>query len=110
VAQRVHIVLEDDIDGGTAEETVRFGLDGAAYEVDLSAANAAKLRAALAPYVGVGRRSSGGGRSSRKSARSRNGSGPNPSDIRDWARANGHPVSDRGRVPAEIKAAYDAAN
>ncbi len=109
MAQRVHIVLEDDIDGDTAEETVRFGLDGSTYEIDLSAKNAAKLRDALAPYVAAARRSSGG-RGSRKSQRSRSGSGTNPSDIRDWARANGYQVSDRGRVPAEVKAAYDAAN
>lgn len=109
MAQRVHIVLEDDIDGGTAEETVRFGLDGAMYEIDLSTANAAKLRDVLAPYVGVARRSAGG-RGTRKTQRNRGGSGSNPSDIRDWARANGHTVSDRGRVPAHVKAAYDAAN
>ena len=109
MAQRVHIVLEDDIDGSTAEETVRFGLDGTSYEIDLSAKNAAKLRDALAPYVGAARRASGS-RGSRRSQRTRGGSGPNPSDIREWARANGHEVSDRGRVPASVKAAYEAAN
>lgn len=109
MAQRVHIVLEDDIDGDAAEETVRFALDGNSYEIDLSAQNAAKLRDALAPYVGAARRSTGG-RGGRKSSRGRGGSGSNPSEIREWARANGHQVSDRGRVPAEIKAAYDAAN
>lgn len=109
MAQRVHIVLEDDMDGGTAEETVRFGLDGAMYEIDLSTTNAAKLRDVLAPYVGAGRRSTGG-RGTRKTQGNRSGSGASPSDIRDWARANGHTVSDRGRVPAHVKAAYDAAN
>lgn len=109
MAQRVHIVLEDDIDGGTAEETVRFALDGSSYEIDLSAENAAKLRDALAQYIAAARRYTGG-RGSRKSQRGRSGSGTSPSDIRDWARANGYQVSDRGRVPAEVKAAYDAAN
>jgi hypothetical protein len=108
VAQRVHIVLEDDIDGGSAEQTVTFGLDGTTYEIDLSQSNAAKLRDLLAPYVAAARRSSG--RGGRKSLRSRSSNGPNPAEIRDWARAHGHEVSDRGRVPAQVRAEYDAAH
>jgi hypothetical protein len=108
VAQRVHIVLEDDLDGGTAEETVTFALDGTTYEIDLSQTNAAKLRDMLAPYVASARRSSG--RGNRKSSRGRGSGGPNPADIRDWARAHGHEVSDRGRVPADIRQKYEAAN
>jgi hypothetical protein len=108
VAQRVHIVLEDDLDGSTADETVTFGLDGVSYEIDLSKKNAGKLRDALALYVGTGRRVSG--RTSRKSGRGRAASGPSASEVRDWARAKGYDVSDRGRVPADIRAAYDAAN
>jgi nucleoid-associated protein Lsr2 len=107
VAQRVHIVLEDDIDGGTAEETVTFALDGTTYEIDLSQANAAKLRDLLAPYVSAARRSTG--RGTRKS-RGRSSGGPNPSEIREWARAHGHTVSDRGRVPAHVREKYDAEN
>jgi hypothetical protein len=106
VAQRVHIVLEDDLDGSTADETVTFGLDGASYEIDLSKKNAAKLRDALAGYVAHARRvSSRGGRRGRRAS-----SGPSPSQVRDWARSHGYEVSDRGRVPAEVRAAYDAAN
>ena len=56
MAQTVKIILEDDLDGGPADETVRFGLDGAQYEIDLSSANADKLRAAIRPYVGKARR------------------------------------------------------
>jgi hypothetical protein len=108
VAQRVHIVLEDDIDGGTAEETVTFALDGSTYEIDLSAPNAARLRDTLAPYVAAARRAQG--RGSRKQSRGRNSGGPNPAEIRDWARAHDIEVSDRGRVPAEVRSAYDAAN
>jgi hypothetical protein len=107
VAQRVHIVLEDDLDGSTADETVTFGLDGASYEIDLSKKNAAKLRDAMALYVGSGRRVSG--RSGRK-GRSRASSGPSASEVRQWARDKGYDVSDRGRVPADVRAAYDAAN
>ena len=107
MAQRVHIVLEDDLDGTKADETVSFGLDGSSYEIDLSAENAGKLREALAPYVGTARRVSG--RSGRKAGRGRS-VGPSPSEIREWARENGYDVSDRGRVSADIKAAYEAAN
>jgi hypothetical protein len=105
MAQRVQIVMDDDLDGGTADETVRFGLDGVNYEIDLSAANAKKLRDALKSYVASARRSSSG---RRRRPRTRNGS--NASEIREWARKHGHTVSDRGRVPAEVKAAYDAAH
>ncbi len=109
MAQRVHIVLEDDIDGGSADETVTFGLDGTTYDIDLSQDNAAKLRDALAPYVGVARRSSSS-RGARKATRTRGAGGPDPKEIREWARNHGHQVSDRGRVPAEVKEAFDAAN
>ena len=51
MAQKVRIILEDDLDGGPADETIRFGLDGAHYEIDLSSANAARLRDAIRPFV-----------------------------------------------------------
>lgn len=107
MAQRVHIVLEDDLDGSSADETVMFGLDGANYEIDLSAKNAAKLRDALAKYVGAARRTQARGR--RSTGRSR-ASGSKASVVREWARANGYEVSDRGRVPADVRSAYDAAH
>ncbi len=106
MAQRVHVVLEDDLDGSSADETVMFGLDGANYEVDLSAKNAAKLRESLAQYVAVGRRAQTRGR---RAGRGR-AAGTNASEVREWARANGFEVSDRGRVPAEVKTAYEAAH
>ena len=108
MAQRVHIVLEDDLDGNVADETVTFGLDGVNYEIDLSRKNATKLRDALALYVGSGRRASG--RAGRKPARGRAATGPSALEIREWARAQGYEVSDRGRVPADVRAAYEAAN
>jgi hypothetical protein len=107
VAQRVHVVLEDDLDGSGADETVMFGLDGVNYEVDLSAKNAAKLREALAKYISAGRRTRSRGR--RSPARGR-AAGSNAASIREWARSSGYEVSDRGRVPADVKAAYDAAH
>lgn len=112
MAQRVHIILEDDLDGGTADETVKFGLDGANYEIDLSTGNAATLRDALGPYVGSARRSTGGKGSRKTSSRGRtsSGDGGNASQMRDWAREHGYTVSERGRVSADIKAAFDAAH
>jgi len=102
MAQKVSIVLVDDIDGTDAEETVSFALDGRDYEIDLNSKNAAKLRDALAPYVGHARRAGG-----RK--RNRTG-GPSPADIRAWARENGFDVPDRGRVSQQVKDAYVAAH
>lgn len=106
MAQRINIVLEDDIDGGDATETVMFGLDGIAYEIDLSDKNAARLRDALTKYVASARRTTP--RARRASRRST--SGPSTAQIREWARSAGHDVSDRGRISAEIRAAYEAAS
>lgn len=105
MAQRVHVVLEDDIDGSEAAETVSFALDGTTYEIDLNDQNAAALREALSPYIGHARKASRARRGAGSSARSSSGSA---SDIRAWARSNGHQVSDRGRVPQEIVDAYAA--
>lgn len=109
MAQRVHIVLTDDLDGSDASESLTFGLDGNTYEIDLSSENATKLRESLQPYVAVGRkvgsRARGGGTKGRRSA-----SGSNATDIRAWAQERGMTVSSRGRVPAEIREAYEAAH
>lgn len=108
MAQRVHVVLVDDIDGSDAGETVTFGLDGSTYEIDLNEKNAAALREALAPYVGHARRS-GGSRRAKKSAAAAS-SGPSAAEVREWARENGWDVPDRGRVSADVRQAYDAAH
>ena len=108
MAQRVEYKLVDDVDGGTAVETVSFSLDGVSYEIDLTAANAKKLRNDLAAWVGHARRSGG-----RKSSRKGGAAGQRRSDlsaVRQWARKNGHQVSDRGRISAGILAAYDKAH
>lgn len=106
MAQRVQIILEDDIDGGPADETVTFGLDGVTYEIDLSEKNASALRDALATYTGHARRAGGRRSAGRKPAATRSST----SEVREWARANGHDVSDRGRISADIMAAYEKAN
>jgi hypothetical protein len=107
MAQKVQVILVDDIDGGPAEETVSFALDGTSYEIDLNAANASKLRDTLAPYVGTARRTgsrSSGGRGGRGRGRGRNNQ---TAEIRAWARENGHKVNERGRIPADVVAAYE---
>ena len=112
MAQRVSVVLVDDIDGTEAAETVVFGLDGAEYEIDLSEENADKLRETLAVYIGHGRRANSrrrGGSSSRSSAPARSG-GASAAEIRAWARDNGYDVPDRGRVSAVVREAYAAAH
>lgn len=106
MAQKVNIVLIDDIDGSEADETITFSLDGARYVIDLNAKHAQKLRDALAPFIGHARRESG----SRGRRSTRSGGASTASLIRAWARENGYDVPDRGRVSADIKAAYDAAH
>ena len=107
MAQKVQVILVDDLDGGTADETVTFTLDGVSYEIDLSHANAAKLRASLASWVGHARRVGGRASRGRRSGSGRSGSA---AAVREWARSQGHTVSERGRISAEIKAAFDAAH
>jgi hypothetical protein len=107
MAQKVHIVLVDDLDQSDAEETVTFGLDGKEYAIDLNKKNARALRDALAPYVAHARPVSS--RSGRRSS-SKSGNGPAASEIRAWARDNGFTVPDRGRVAAEVREAYAAAH
>ena len=108
MAQSVQIILEDDLEGGPADETVQFGLDGRQYEIDLSTANAEKLREALRPYVASGRRAQG---KPARAAGPRSSSGGNPetAKIRAWAKENGYEVSDRGRIHQSVKDAYYAA-
>ena len=116
MAQRVQIILEDDYDGGSADETVSFALDGTEYEIDLSAQNAAGLREAISPWLGHARKT--GGRRKRGATNAGNGGGAgakapsssNTSDIRAWALSQGHEVSSRGRVSAEVREAYEKAH
>ena len=108
MAQKIHIVLEDDLDGSEASETVSFGLDGTSYEIDLNDKNAAKLRDVLGGYVGHARKVTAAPRRGRKAAIATDGASAR--EIRDWARSNGFDVPDRGRVSAEVRAAYEKAN
>lgn len=109
MAQRVQIILEDDIDGGPADETVTFGLDGVTYEIDLNEKNASALRDALARYTGNARRAGGRRATGRRATGRKSAAKSNSFEVREWARANGHSVSDRGRISADVMAAYEKA-
>jgi len=125
MARRIVHQLVDDLDGTVLEpgegETVLFSLDGAAYEIDLTDDNAAALRAALQPYLSAGRSvargasvaRAGGSASASTGAGSRRQKRSGQRDytpVRAWAAANGYEVSERGRVPAAVLEAYDAAH
>jgi nucleoid-associated protein Lsr2 len=106
MARKITVALEDDLDGGPADETVRFGLGGAEYEIDLSTKNATAFRRQLAPFIDHARKAGRGPRRRvMRTAASREHSG----DIRAWARDQGIVVSDRGRIPASVVEQYEAA-
>jgi hypothetical protein len=113
VASKIVVILEDDVDGSAATETVSFGLDGIAYEIDLSAANAAELREALAPYVKAVQARPADDRDDRKpgtrSPRTRTTNLVDPAAIRVWAASNGITVSSRGRISADVIRQYHEA-
>jgi hypothetical protein len=109
VAQRTTVVLTDDVDGGEATETVQFGLDGVSYEIDLTAANAEKLRRSVELYVENARRS--GGRRSGAAAPASPVDGVDSTAVRAWAKENGIEVSERGRLKADVVQQFkDAGN
>ncbi|MER5489767.1 histone-like nucleoid-structuring protein Lsr2 [Streptomyces sp. NPDC002454] len=111
MAQKVQVLLVDDLDGVEADETVTFALDGKTYEIDLTTDNADKLRGLLEPYVKGGRRTGGRSTGGRGKARATaSGSSQDTAQIRAWAKENGHKVNDRGRVPADVRQAYEDAH
>ena len=111
MAQRVNVVLVDDIDGADADETVSFALDGVDYEIDLSDKHASELRNAFSLYVGHARRTGGRRKSGRRASSAPAGDGSaTASEVRAWARENGWDVPERGRVSAEVREAYTAAH
>jgi hypothetical protein len=110
MAQRVTTSLIDDIDGGDADDTVRFGLDGKSYEIDLSKKNADKLRKALSSFVQAGRPTRGASTSDVSAgSRRRSLTGPDPKAVRAWAQANQISVPARGRIPATVREQFQAA-
>lgn len=107
MAQKVQILLVDDLDGGDADETIEFGIDGVNYEIDLSTKNAKALRDSLAGYVAEARKVAS---TRRRAGRRPAAAGDSPAQIRQWARENGFDVPARGRVSAEVREAYAAAH
>ena len=106
MAQKITVVLEDDLDGGPAAETVRFALDGSAYEIDLSKKHAKALRRKLEPFISHARKA---GREPRRRSGRSAASRERSDGIRAWAKAHGTAVSDRGRIPASVAERYKAA-
>ena len=110
MAQKVQVTLVDDIDGSQADETVSFSLDGVSYEIDLTAARAQELRDSLAPWLGHARRAGGRKQSGRRSRSGGSSSSSEAGKIREWAKEHGYNVSERGRISAEIREAYEKAS
>ena len=107
MAQRIQTLLIDDLDGGEAAGTVRFGLDGTEYEIDLSAVHSDELRKTLGHYLAHARRA---GSTARSAARTRRGSpAVDTAKVREWAKGQGIEVRDRGRVPAGVLEQYQTA-
>ena len=105
MARRTIVTLEDDLGAGRADETVRFGIDGSEYEIDLSKKNASKLRKQLAPFVEHARKAGRAQPRLVRTAASRRRS----RDIRAWAKEKGIQLSERGRIPADVVEQYEAA-
>jgi hypothetical protein len=123
MARKVQVILSDDLDDSiSADETVSFSLDGTTYEIDLSDKNASEMRDVFAKYVDAARKVSGRGNRASGAGRAKATGGSAPAGgggrmdreqagaIRDWARKNGHEVSDRGRIPGSVVEAYEAAH
>lgn len=114
MARRIVHQLVDDIDGTVLEvgegETVHFSLNGVSYEIDLNSAHVEELRRAFEPYISAGRRGGSSGAVRAATSRKRTGRDPKAGEIRAWASAHGHTVSERGRIPAPVVEAYNAAH
>lgn len=105
MARKTVVTLEDDLDGGPADETLRFGVDGSEYEIDLNEKNAARFHKLLAPFVERARRA---GRGPRRVVRRTAASRRRSRDIRMWAKRQGIALSDRGRIPSGVVEQYES--
>jgi hypothetical protein len=108
MAQRIQTLFIDDIDGAAADGTVRFGLDGTDYEIDLSGEHTDELRSALGKFIEHSRKVGGAARRSPRGLRG--APAVDTAKVREWAKGNGYDIKDRGRVPADLVAKYQAAS
>ena len=106
MAQKIQTLFVDDIDGSDAEGTIRFGLDGTDYEIDLSTAHAADLRQALAKFIEAGRKAPGSARRPARTGRKATAASVDTTVVRAWAKEQGIDIKDRGRVPADVVVRY----
>jgi hypothetical protein len=109
MASKVLTILQDDLDGSDAKETVHFAIDGVEYEIDLSDRNANRLRNSLRDFTTHGRRVGGRAKRGTGSTKTSTFDGVDNKAVRAWAKAAGVEVSSRGRIPAEVVSAYRAA-
>jgi len=109
MAQKIQTLFIDDLDGTEAQGTVTFALDGAHYEIDLNEVHARELRVTLGRYAGAGRKVTGAARRPARRGGRTAADGHSTTEIRDWAKAHGFEVKDRGRIPAEVVAGFQAA-
>jgi hypothetical protein len=105
----VVVTMTDDLDGGKADSSVTFAFEGSSYEIDLGKRNLSAMQKAFAPYISAARKVPSARRSPTRSAPARS-SKEDLSAIREWAKANGHQVSDRGRIASDVQEAYRAAH
>ena len=110
MAQKVEVTLIDDLDGSKADETITFGLDDTQYVIDLGEKNARELRDSFAKYVDAARRDRDARPTGRGTARKASPAGPNTSDVREWAKAQGFEVSERGRVAKDLIVKFQEAH
>lgn len=110
MAKKTVVLLEDDIDGSEAKETISFALDGTEYEIDLNEGHANELREALARFTNAGRKVAGGRGRSAARTRSSSSGGPDAKAVRLWAAENGIQVNTRGRIQADVVEKYEAAH
>ncbi|MGB7982289.1 MAG: Lsr2 family protein [Candidatus Nanopelagicales bacterium] len=108
MARKVHVVLEDDIDGTAGAKTITFALEGKSYEIDLSESNAVRLRDSFAEWIGAGRKAGAVAPAEARPRQPRRTQ--DTADIRVWAHEQGIPVSSRGRISADLRARYEAAH
>lgn len=110
MAQKVSIILTDDIDGDEATQTIQFGFEGKSYEIDLNDSNAEKLRDSLAPFITAARKAGGSSRGRGSASSNRSTGKDKMAQIRQWAIENGHNVNTRGRIRGDVIEAYEAAH